>query len=419
MRRPKGIFQKIDWWLIILFLLLVLIGWLNIYAAVYDEEHTSILDIQQRYGKQLIFILAAMLIALATLSIDQKFFNSVSYIIYGTTILILVVVIFIGKEVSGSKSWIHIGGFGFQPAEFAKTATALVLARFLSSLEVDFRKPKYLIISFLLFLIPCLLVLMQHDTGSALVFFAFILVLYRAGLTGFVLLAFVIIPVLGVLALLVPKLILAGVILLICIVLFLRTRRRIRNLLLTFLLFLASTGFVFSVDYVFNRVLQPHQQQRIKVLLWMETDVKGAGYNVNQSLIAIGSGRLTGKGYLQGTQTKYNFVPEQSTDFIFCTIGEEWGFIGSFIIILLFTALFVRIILIAERQRAKFSRYFGYGLASVLFFHFAINIGMPIGLLPVICIPLPFISYGGSSLWAFTLMLFIFIRQDSKRYELV
>lgn len=419
MREEKGIFYKIDWVLAGLYLALVITGWLNIYASAYDESHQNIFDFSQKYGKQLFFILAALVLALGILIIDPKFFSQFSYFIYGFFIIALIVVIFSGREISGSKGWFAIGGFGVQPAEFAKMATALALAKFLSSNDVDLRKLKHLSIAFAIICIPALIVLLQHDTGSAMVFFALIIVLYRAGLSGYVPLALIALPVLGILALVVPKIILTGALLFLALSLLFFIKRRLKNILILGTVFIVSTGFVFSVDYSVNHILEKHQRDRILVLLGQENDLKGAGYNVNQSLIAIGSGKFFGKGFLQGTQTKYNFVPEQSTDFIFCTIGEEQGFLGSGIMVVLYTLLFSRIVLAAERQRSKFARFYGYGVAAILFFHFTINIGMTLGLLPVIGIPLPYVSYGGSSLWAFTILLFIFIRQDSFRHQLV
>jgi rod shape determining protein RodA len=419
MRAEKGIFYRIDWVMVILYLALVFMGWLNIYAAVYNDSHQHITDMHQKYGKQMIFILASLILAIAIIIIEPKFFSQFSYFFYGFFILTLVMVIFAGREVSGSKSWFQIGGFGIQPGEFAKMATALALAKFLGSLDRNINNPRHFIISLIIIILPALLILAERDTGSALVFICFVLVLYRAGLTGFVMLALIALPVLGVLTLSMNKYILIGALLVIAALLYLRTRRRLRHFLIILAVFLASTGFIFSVHYTFNHILEPHQRQRINVLLGENTDLKGAGYNANQSLIAIGSGRLWGKGFLQGTQTKYNFVPAQSTDFIFCTVGEEHGFIGSFIVIVLFVGLMIRIVLNAERQRSKFSRLYGYGVASLFFIHFSINIGMALGLLPVIGIPLPFFSYGGSSLWAFTILLFIFIKQDTLRYELV
>ncbi|MFH1160158.1 MAG: rod shape-determining protein RodA [bacterium] len=419
MRREHGIFHRIDWIMVILYLILVLFGWINIYSAVYDEHHTSILDISQRYGRQLIWIAAAFILAIVTLAIDPKFFSQFTYLIYVLFAVLLVVVIFIGRDISGSRSWLHLGGVALQPAEFAKTATALVVAKYLSRQELNVKKIRtWIMLCFLVFF-PAFLILLQHDTGSALVFLAFLLVFYRFGMSGYMLLALVALPVIGILSLLINKLILIEILLVIALVIFLMTRRKFRQLLAVLAIFLASSGYVYSVDYAVNSILKPHQKQRIHVLIGKITDLKGAGYNVNQSLIAIGSGQILGKGFLQGTQTKFNFVPEQSTDFIFCTVGEEWGFAGSFVVIVLYIGLFVRIIQIAERQRAKFSRVYGYCVAALLFTHFAINIGMTLGLLPVIGIPLPFLSYGGSSLWAFTVLLFIFIRQDSYRSELV
>jgi len=419
MREEKGIFYRIDWILVVLYLTLVIIGWLNVYAAVYDETHRNIVDLHQRYGKQMIFILAAILLAMITLLLDPKFFSQFAYFIYGFCILLLIVVIFGGKEISGSKSWFQIAGLGIQPAEFAKMATCLVLAKYLSALDVDIRKIRTMIMSAFLILFPVFLVILQHDLGSAIVFLSLIIVLYRSGLPGFIPLILILLPVLGVLALVVPKLILSGILLFTSVVFYLYSKKKMRHILIIGLAFLLSVGYVYSVDYTVKKFLKPHQRERIQVLLGINTDLKGAGYNVNQSLIAIGSGGFAGKGFLKGTQTKYNFVPEQSTDFIFCTIGEEWGFLGSVVVIALLTGLCIRIIRIADRQRSRFSRLYGYGVASILFIHFAINIGMTLGIIPVIGIPLPFISYGGSSLWAFTLLLFIFIRQDCYRSELI
>ncbi len=419
MREDKGIFYRIDWVLLVLYLALVFIGWLNIYAAVYNDAHNNIVDLTQKYGKQMLFIIAAMFLALGILIVDPKFFSQFAWFIYGFFLFMLVVVIFSGREVSGSKGWFAIGGFGIQPAEFAKMATALALAKFLGTLDVTINKLRSLVIASAIILVPAAIVFLQHDVGSAIVFLALVIVLYRAGLTGFVPLAFIVLPVLGILALLVSKVILVIVLLITAGLFYYFSNRKLRTILLISAIFLGSVGFVFSVDYSVNNILEPHQRNRIHVLLAHDVDLKGAGYNVNQSLIAIGSGRFFGKGFLQGTQTKYNFVPEQSTDFIFCTVGEEWGFLGSSVLVILYLSLFIRIILMAERQRSRFSRYYGYGVASILFFHFAINIGMTLGLAPVIGIPLPFVSYGGSSLWAFTVLLFIFIRQDSSRYDLV
>ncbi|HSN49849.1 MAG TPA: rod shape-determining protein RodA [Bacteroidales bacterium] len=420
MRERHGIFQHIDWWLVIIFMLLVFMGWLNIYAAVYDENHKSILDLEQRYGKQMIWISAAFLIALITLLIEGKFFSQFAYFIYGICILTLIAVVFSGKEISGSKSWFQFAGMALQPAEFAKVGTALAIARFMSSLDFSMKRVRNLIILASIILLPILLIVLQGDAGSAIVFLVFILVFYRAGMSEKIMLILVSIPILAIFALVINKFVLSGVIMAGAIAYyFFATKRKIQTLITVVIISVAASGFIFSMDYMVNHVLEPHQRTRINVLFGKENDLKGAGYNVNQSLIAIGSGGFAGKGFLQGTQTKYNFVPEQSTDFIFCTVGEEWGFLGSAVVVGLFLTLIIRIVLIAERQRSRFSKFYGYGVASIIFFHFAINISMALGLIPVIGIPLPFFSYGGSSLWAFTFLLFIFIRQDSYRYELL
>lgn len=419
MRQRKSIFHNIDWWLVIMYLLLVTMGLFSIYSAVYNPEHPSLFDRSQRYGSQFIWIVTSLVLAFIILMIDMKFFTSFSYLIYGAGMLLLVAVLFFGKEVAGSKSWIDIGGFSLQPAEFAKVATNLALARYLSGLNINLKKPKNVIIAGVLLIIPLILILLQNDTGSALVYVAFILVLYREGFSGnFLILGFVI-AVLFVFTLMVGKFLVLGIITAITLVLFLITQKARKNLFTLFGMFAIVVAFIFSVDYAFENVLQEHQKTRIEVLLGKKTDVHGAGYNVNQSLIAIGSGGFSGKGFLQGTQTKYKFVPEQSTDFIFCTVGEEWGFIGSTLVIILFMIFFIRLLYVADRQRSAFSRIYGYGVASILFFHLAVNIGMTIGLAPVIGIPLPFFSYGGSSLWAFTILLFIFIKMDSYRLELL
>jgi rod shape determining protein RodA len=419
MRTDRSIFYRIDWVIVILYLVLVFLGWINIYASVYDENHNRIIDLTQKYGKQMIWIAAALFLAMVTLLLDPKFFSQFAYLIYGFFLVLALAVVFMGKEVAGSKSWFQVAGIALQPAEFAKMATNLALAKFLSALDTDIRKKRHLFLATLIIAVPAVFILMEHDTGSAIVFTAFILVFFRAGLPSWIMWTLFVIPILSVLALVVNKYILIATLIVPAFFFFISSKRTIRSLLTIIAILVVAGGFVLSVDYGFEKLLKPHQKQRIHVLLGQDTDLKGAGYNVNQSLIAIGSGRVAGKGFLHGTQTKYNFVPEQSTDFIFCTVGEEWGFLGSVVIVILFTVLFSRILLMAERQRSRFARYYGYGVASLLFFHFAVNIGMALGLLPVIGIPLPFFSYGGSSLWAFTILLFIFIRQDSYRYELI
>jgi rod shape determining protein RodA len=402
-----------------IFLLMVGMGWMNIYAAVYKEEHKAILDLSQNYGKQALWISGALLIAFGILIIDGKFYEKFSIPIYLLLLFILFVVLLVARDVKGAVSWIDIGHFKLQPSEFAKFATCLALAKYLSTLEMRMKHLKAKIVALLIIAVPALLILKQNDTGSALVFAAFIFVLYREGLSGNMLIIGFIAAALFVLTLLVSKIILIGIIVGAGLLVFFLARKRKRNVLIIFSGVLIASAVVFSVDYAFNNVLQEHQRTRINVLLGKQSDLKGAGYNVNQSKIAIGSGGLTGKGFLQGTQTKFDFVPEQSTDFIFCTVGEEWGFVGSVVVIGLFMLLLWRIIFCAERQRNAFSRIYGYGVASILFFHLMINIGMTIGLAPVIGIPLPFFSYGGSSLWSFTILLFIFIKLDAYRLQIL
>ena len=419
MKEQKGLFRHIDRTLVLLYLTLVLMGWVSIYAAVYNEEHGSIFDLSQSYGKQMLWILTSLIIGFLVILTDAKFFNAFAYPIYIGTILLLIVVLFFGTEIAGSKSWFQIGEFRLQPAEFAKFATNLALAHYLSALDFDKRKRKSQIIPILILIIPALLILLQNDTGSAIVYSSLVLVLYRQGMPGSILLLGLAVVILTIMALLFNQYIVISVIGVLLAGFIFFIRRTLRNILSVTAIFIVATLFVLSVDYAFEKVLEDHQKTRINVLLGKQIDLKGAGYNVNQSKIAIGSGGFWGKGFLNGTQTKFNFVPEQSTDFIFCTVGEEWGFAGALVVVLLYLLLCIRIILLAERQRSEFSRIYGYGVASILFFHFFVNIGMTIGLMPVIGIPLPFFSYGGSSLWAFTILLFIFIKQDSNRLQLV
>jgi rod shape determining protein RodA len=418
MTRERNIYGKVDWTTVWLYIVLVLMGWVSIYAAVYDDTHSSILDISQRYGKQMIWILAGGVIAFMIMLIDAKVFNAFAYIIYGIALLSLIGVLMFGSEISGSKSWFQVGGFALQPAEFTKFATCLALARYLSSYSIDFSLLKAKIVSGIFIIIPAVLILLQNDTGSAVVYAAFILVMFREGLSGYFLIFGVYTIVLFLVSLLVSNTVIILVLAGLAVLAYYYNKQLRRKWWILVMVWLASAAIVFAVDYVFDNVLEEHQKTRISVLLGKEDDPKGAGYNVNQSKIAIGSGGLLGKGFLQGTQTKYNFVPEQSTDFIFCTVGEEWGFAGSAVVIILFVLLLMRLVRMAERQRSDFSRIYGYGVVSILFFHFLVNIGMTIGLVPVIGIPLPFFSYGGSSLWAFTILLFIFIKLDANRLAL-
>ncbi len=417
-KSQRGIFSNIDWITVIFYLLLVGMGWINIYASVYNEEHQLITDLSQKYGKQMIWIVTSILLATVILIIDGNFYAAIAWPLWIIVLISLVAVLFFGTEISGSKSWFKIGEFSVQPAEFAKFATAMVLAKYLSQLGIKMTDTKTKIISTIIIITPIILILLENETGVALVFISFILVLYREGLSGNFLLFGMLMLVLFMLALLVDKLILLIVLFSLSVILFLFMRKSRQNIFLLIGMIVVCSSVIYGVDYAYNH-LQPHQRKRIDVFLGKEADLKKAGYNVNQSLIAIGSGGIYGKGFLNGTQTKYDFVPEQSTDFIFCTVGEEWGFVGTATVILVFILLFLRILFLAERQRSQFSRIYAYGVVSILFFHLMINIGMTIGLAPVIGIPLPFFSYGGSSLWSFTILLFILVKLDAYRLDIL
>lgn len=428
-RNDNNIFYGVDRLTVLTYVLLVFMGWLNIYAAVFNEEHQNIFDTTQKYGKQLIWIAGATIIAFSILLIDANFYTAFAYIFYGFFIVANILVVFFGREIKGSKSWFGVGGFGIQPAEFMKFAANLALAKFLSNQNIvvnqQFRlrlrdlvkNYKNTFIALLFIIVPLIIIKkLQDETGLAIVFVAFIIVLYREGLSVGFLIFGLLATILFVVALVVTQI--TGLLITLAVITFsafLFIRRTKKNLIFVSLVYLLAAGVVLTTNYVYNH-LEPHQKVRIDVLLGRGTvDLKKEGYNVNQAKIAIGSGGFLGKGYLQGTQTKYDFVPEQDTDFIFCTVGEEWGFVGSTVVIFLELFLILRIIFLAERQRSDFSRIYGYGVSAILFFHLAVNIGMTIGLMPVIGIPLPFFSYGGSSLWSFTILLFIFIKLDSNR----
>lgn len=393
---------------------------MNIYAAVYNEDHYIITDTSQKYGKQMIWIITALLLAFIILIIDENFYTAFAYVIYAIFIIAIILVPFLGREVKGSRSWFRFGDFGIQPAEFMKFATNLALAKFLSNQNIKIAEYKNTLITLLIIVVPLLIIKgLQNETGLAIVFVAFIFTLYREGLSvNYLLLGFLAV-VLFILALLINNIFLFLFIIILCALALLFIKRSRKNLFIIASIGLIACSMVKGTSYVYEH-MQPHQKIRIDVLLGRGTvDLKKEGYNVNQAKIAIGSGGFWGKGFLQGTQTKYDFVPEQDTDFIFCTVGEEWGFVGSSFVIILLLALILRVIFMSERQRSPFSRIYGYGLASVLFLHLTINIGMTIGLAPVIGIPLPFFSYGGSSLWSFTIMLFIFIKLDSHRLQIL
>lgn len=486
MRREQNILRELDWTTIVMWLLMVICGWCSIYAACYDYENYGLFDLSLRHGQQFIWIGVSLVAAIIILVFDTKFFGNIAPFFYIFMVLVLIVTIFVAPDVKGSHSWIQIGGFRLQPAEFAKYATALALSKYMSSYGYDIRKPKNFWLTALLVGFPMLIIIAQQETGSALVFAVFILVLYREGLNGgfliygaltalfFVLVirynnlpqdpdavlheqyGYMIVFLLAVatgifqiigytrnsvflkvylavniaiwttcliIKMVKPTLISYTAISTISFVasalmFFLYSViRRSSTGLLIMLFFIGTAGLCYASDYAFDKVLQPHQQIRIKVVLGLEDDPQGAGYNVRQAKIAIGSGGFTGKGFLNGTQTKLNYVPEQHTDFIFCTIGEEKGFVGTTAVILLYVVFILRLIKLAERQRSNFSRIYGYCVACIFFFHFCINIGMVIGILPVIGIPLPFFSYGGSSMLAFTVLLFTFIKLDTQRMD--
>ena len=419
-KNASSIFHNIDWITVLIYLVLVTIGWMNIYAAVYNEEHYIITDTSQKYGKQMIWIITALLLAFIILIIDENFYTAFAYVIYAIFIIAIILVPFLGREVKGSRSWFRFGDFGIQPAEFMKFATNLALAKFLSNQNIKIAEYKNTLITLLIIVVPLLIIKgLQNETGLAIVFVAFIFTLYREGLSvNYLLLGFLAV-VLFILALLINNIFLFLFIIILCALALLFIKRSRKNLFIIASIGLIACSMVKGTSYVYEH-MQPHQKIRIDVLLGRGTvDLKKEGYNVNQAKIAIGSGGFWGKGFLEGTQTKYDFVPEQDTDFIFCTVGEEWGFVGSSFVIILLLALILRVIFMSERQRSPFSRIYGYGLASVLFLHLTINIGMTIGLAPVIGIPLPFFSYGGSSLWSFTIMLFIFIKLDSHRLQIL
>jgi rod shape determining protein RodA len=405
---------KVDRVALFLYIAMVIAGWLNIYAAVYNDEHSSISDISQRYGKQLIWIATATVIAFIILMVEADFFSMFAWIIYGSILVLLVLTLFVGAEIKGSKSWIRFGEFQIQPAEFAKFATCLAVAKFMSSRDTNLNEWRDRFYVGSIILAPMAIIIGQHEAGVALVFTAFIFALYREGLPGtFLLIGFGTI-LLFVLSLVFDPLYVAIGVAVIGIIYYF-FNRKIRFLwFYVSLVVIAAGGIAYGTNFAFSK-LEPYQKSRINNLLGKSTDLKGIGYNVNQARIAIGSGGIIGKGYLQGTQTKFDFVPEQDTDFIFCTVGEEWGFLGSLLVLAAELGLIIRIIILSEIQRSEFTRVYGYCIASIFFFHLMVNIGMTIGLMPVIGIPLPFFSYGGSSLWSFTIMLFIFLKFDSRR----
>ena len=419
MRSAKNIFDNIDNVSILLYGILVFLGIVNIYASQYNADTSFAFDLSSRYGKQILFAGVAAFIAFLIVIIDWKFFYSLTYLLYAVVILLLIGVLFRGAMTGGATSWFELGPFKFQPSEFAKFATALAVAKYYNNIHSKYISLQDKLKTYGIILLPFLLIILQNDLGTALVYASFVLVLYREGLSGNILIFGLIVGILFVLSLLLDQILLLSILSGIAFIIFLISRKRKKEIIALGGILIASMAFVLSVNYMFDNFLAPHHKVRIDILLGKKIDAHGAGYNLIQSKIAIGSGGLSGKGFLNGTQTRFDFVPEQSTDFIFCTIGEEWGFIGSLFFVSVFIGLLLRILFLAERQRSNFSRIYGYSVATILFMHFLINIGMTIGLVPVIGIPLPFISYGGSSLVGFTILLFIFLNLDSYRLQIL
>jgi rod shape determining protein RodA len=463
--------SKVDWGIVFIWLALMAIGLMCIYATGYSEEQPSLLSASNRSRAQLVWVCVACVIAVVVMVVESRFYHYFATTLYAAALLLIIATLIVGREISGSRSWLSLGPVSIQPVEFLKVATALMLAKVISSHGFRMQNITDLLLVLLVVVLPIGLVLLQHDTGSALVFTSFIIMFYRAGLKGWVVGLCLFVVGLFIASLLLEPFTIAVGVSVLCFALFMAFSKRykygfvaagavaaialglyfgtqlagsplsplasltlahaglvpvaavfawwhkMRNVFFVILFFFMSVGVNYSVDYMFDNVLKEHQRRRINDLLGIESDLKGWGYNVHQSKITIGSGGLTGKGFLEGTQTKGNFVPEQSTDFIFCTIGEEWGFAGAAVVVGLFLLLLLRILSLAEQQKSLFAKFYGYGVASILFFHVAVNIGMTIGIAPVVGIPLPFISYGGSSLWAFTILIFILLKLDMGRYE--
>ena len=407
--------SSFDWLSILIYTLLVFIGWVNIYSASLADTSTSLLDLDQIYGKQLLWIILSVFLIIIVLSIESKFYERFSSIIYIISLFSVLGLFFFGKTINGATSWYAIGGFTIQPSEFAKVATPLALAKFVSDIQTNIKKLSDQLKAFVIIALPALIILPQPDAGSAMVYAAFFFPLYREGLSG----VYLIIGFIGVLTFVLtlifgPWYVSIAALLIAVISYFVKKKRR-PSAIAYLTMVLMATALSFSVSYIFENVFEQRHRDRFNIVLGKEVDDRGIGYNTNQSEIAIGSGGWLGKGWTEGTQTKGNFVPEQHTDYIFSTVGEEWGFIGSAVVIIVFVLLMRWILYLAERQKSQFNRVYGYSVAGILFVHFAVNIGMVIGIFPTVGIPLPFFSYGGSGLWGFTILLFIFIKLDAER----
>lgn len=413
--KNQSVSNNIDWITVTIYLALIVIGWMNIYSADLKPNSDYYFDFNQNYGKQLIFISLNVFLVIIILTLDAKFYERFASVLFGSSLMLLAGLFIFGKTIAGQRCWYAIGGFTLQPSEFAKAATALALAKYLSDPQINLKNINHQIIALLIMGLPILLILPQPDPGSALIFMMFILVLNREGLPSWYIWTGFIAVVIFVMSLVIKPQYVILISFVIVAIHYLKSRRINRNIIASVMAFVLMSGFVLSVDYVFENVFKQHHRDRFNILLGKEVDMNGVGYNTNQAEIAIGSGGWFGKGYLEGTQTKGNFVPEQHTDYIMTTIGEEWGFVGSLVLVLLFVALILRVIYLAENQKTKFSRVYGYGVAAVLFTHFFVNISMVIGIFPTIGVPLPFLSYGGSSLWGFTILLFIFVKMDANK----
>jgi len=416
--RNQSITSNIDWISVAIYITLVVMGWLNIYSSSLSTVtgESSIFDFTQIYGKQFLFILLTIPIIFIVVSVEAKFYEKYSIIIFAISLLSLAGLFIFGKTIAGQRCWYGFGSFTLQPSEFAKAATALAISKYLSDVQVNLKDVNRQIQALVVIFLPVMLILPQPDPGSALIYSIFFVVLFREGLPGWYLMTGFIAIILFVLTLATNNpFIVIGLTAIVLAINYFRSRLVDRNIIASLIMLIIISGFSFSVNYVFNNVFKQHHRDRFNILLGKEVDMKGIGYNTNQSEIAIGSGGWFGKGYLEGTQTKGGFVPEQHTDYIFTTVGEEWGFLGSVFVIGLFVALILRIVYLAERQKTKFSRVYGYCVAGILFIHFFVNIAMVVGVFPTIGVPLPFFSYGGSGLWGFTILLFIFLKMDANK----
>ncbi|MDQ7948287.1 MAG: rod shape-determining protein RodA [Pedobacter sp.] len=414
-QQSNRFFFNVDWVTILIYLALCIIGWVNIYSADYNPDKVAEFSFAADYGKQLIFIITGLILGLTILLLDGKFFSVFAPIIYGGTMVLLVAVLLVGKNIGGNQAWIQIGSFSLQPSEFAKFGTALLLARYISTFNVKLNSLRPVLICAAIIILPMFLIMLQPDAGSTLVFLSFMFPLYREGLPGSLLLMFWGMVLLFIVNLFFSPLVLISSILLLGGLFIYNNKKKQQKMITIGLITLAAIAYLFVAKFIFNNVLLKHQRDRIELILGMKTDRKGVGYNVIQSKTAIGAGQFVGRGFRQGTQTKLDYVPAKKTDFIFSILGEEWGFIGCSVVLGLYVFLLLRVINMAERQRSAFSRVYGYSMACIIFFHVFINIGMAIGIVPVIGIPLPLISYGGTSLWSFTILIFIFLKLDSNR----